>query len=122
MTTNLKEVAATALEAGRDVKDSVAEFVRSASGRIDTVRGGTGEALHAAASSVRRGSAKIDVLAGDAAKRLDTTASLVEDADLKGLRAGLRRFGQNHLTFTLLVSAAAGLWVGLALSRGTRAS
>jgi len=122
MATTLKEVAATALDAGRDAKDSVAEFVRSASGRIDTVRDHTGGALHAAASSVRRGSAKIDVLAGDAARRLDTTASLVEDADLKSLSAGVRRFGQNHLTLTVLVAAAAGVWVGLALNRGTRAS
>ncbi len=120
MATTLKDIAATALETSRDVKDSVGEFVHSASGRIDTVRDQTGDALHAAASSVRRGSARIDVLAGDAAKRLDTTASFVEDADLKSLSAGLRRFGQNHLTFTLLVTAAAGVWAGLALSRGTR--
>jgi hypothetical protein len=122
MANTLRDVAATALENGRDVKDSVAEFVRSASGKIDTAREQTGEALHAAASSVRRGSAKIDVLAGDAASRLDTTASFVKDADMKSLSAGVRRFGQNNLAFTLLVAAAAGLWVGLALSRGTRAN
>jgi hypothetical protein len=120
MASTLKDAAATALETGRDVKDSVTEFVRSATGRIDTVRDQTGDALHAAASSVRKGSAKIDVLAGDAANRLDTTASFVKDADLKGLSAGLRRFGQSHLTFAVLVGAAAGLWVGLTLRRGTR--
>jgi hypothetical protein len=121
MVTTLKDVAATALDTGRDVKDSVAEFVRSASGRIDTVRDQTGDALHAAASSVRKGSAKIDVMAGDAASRLDTTASFVKDADLKSLSVGVRRFGQTNLTLTVLVAAAAGLWVGLALGR-TRAN
>jgi hypothetical protein len=120
--TTLRDVAATAIDTGREVKDSVTEFVRSASGRIDTVRDQTGDALHAAASSVRKGSAKIDVIAGDAASRLDTTASFVKDADLKSLSAGVRRFGQKNLTFTVLVAAAAGLWVGLALSRGTRAN
>jgi hypothetical protein len=121
MANTLRDVAATALETGREVKDSVAGFVRSATGKIDTARDQTGEALHAVAASVRRGSAKVDVMAGDAASRLDTTASFVEGADLKGLSAGVRQFGQNNLTFTVLVAAAAGLWVGLALSR-TRAN
>jgi hypothetical protein len=117
MATTLKEAAATALDTGRDVKDSVVEFVRSAGGKIDTARDQTGDALHAAAASVRKGSAKIDVMAGDAASRLDTTASFVKDADLKGLSDGVRRFGQSNLTLTVLVAAAAGLWVGLALGR-----
>ncbi len=120
MVTTLKDVAATALDTGRDVKDSVAEFVRSASGRIDTVRDQTGDALHAAASSVRKGSAKIDVMAGDAASRLDTTASFVKDADLKSLSVGVRRFGQTNLTLTVLVAAAAGLWVGIPFGKAAR--
>jgi hypothetical protein len=121
MVTTLKDVAATAIDTGREVKDSVAEFVRSASGRIDTVRDQTGDALHAAAASVRKGSARIDVMAGDAASRLDSTGSFVKDTDLKGLSSGVRRFGQSNLTLTVLVAAAAGLWVGLALGR-TRAN
>ena len=121
MTTKLNVVAETARELGRDVKDSVADFGRSAGRKIDVARDQTGDALHAAASSVRKGSAKIDVMAGDAASRLDTTASFVKDADLKSLSAGVRRFGQTNLTLTVLVAAAAGLWVGLALGR-TRAN
>jgi hypothetical protein len=121
MATTLKDVAATALDTGREVKDTVVEFVRSASGKIDTARDQTGDALHAAAASVRKGSAKIDVMAGDAASRLDSTATFVKDADLKGLSAGMRQFGQSNLALTVLIAAAAGLWVGLALGR-TRAN
>jgi ElaB/YqjD/DUF883 family membrane-anchored ribosome-binding protein len=121
MATTLKDVAATAFDMGRDVKDSVTEFGRSASGKIDTARDQTSGALHAAADSMRRGSAKLDVLAGSAAKHLDTTASLVEGADFKGLMAGVRRFGKNNLTLTVAVAATVGLWVGLAVSRGMRA-
>jgi hypothetical protein len=122
MANTLRDVASTALEAGREVKDSVTEFVRSASGRIDTVRDQTGDALHVAAASVRKGSAKIDVIAGDAASRLDNTATFVKDVNLQDVSAGVRRFGQNNLTFTVLIAAAAGVWVGLALSLGTRAN
>jgi hypothetical protein len=121
MATNLKDVAASALEMGRDVKDSVAQLARSTSVKIDTAREQTSDTLHSAAESVRRGSARLDVLAGGAASRLDTAATTVKDADFKGLCASARRFGQNNLTLTLLVAAAAGLWAGLALSRGTRA-
>jgi len=121
MATNLKDVAASAVEIGRDVKDSVLEFGRSASEKIDTAREQASGTLHTAAESVRKGSARLDVLAGGAASRLDNAASTVKDADFKGLCTSARRFGQNHLTLTLLVAAAAGVWAGLALSRGTRA-
>lgn len=117
METSLKQAASTALDLGRDVKDSVVELAR----KIDSARDQTGDALHDAASSMRRSSAKIDNLAKDAAKRLDATASFVEDANLKGLGNGVQRFAQNHLTFTLLVAAAAGFWAATAFSRATRA-
>jgi ElaB/YqjD/DUF883 family membrane-anchored ribosome-binding protein len=122
MTTKLNVVAETARELGRDVKDSVADFGRSAGRKIDVARDQTGDALHAAASSMRRGSAKIDHLATGAAKRLDATASFVEDANLKGLIAGARRFGKNHLTLTLLVAAAVGFVAGVRLSAGAHAN
>jgi ElaB/YqjD/DUF883 family membrane-anchored ribosome-binding protein len=121
MATTLNNVAETARDISRDLKDSMNQFGRTASKKIDAAREQTGDALHAAASSMRRNSGKIDGLARGAAKRLDATAHFVEHADLKGLRTGARRFGQNHLTLTLLVAAAAGFWAGIALSRGTRA-
>lgn len=122
MTTELKVVTATARDISRDVKDSMARLGRSAGSKIDAVRDHTGGALHAVASSMRRGSAKIDHLTIGAAKRLDATASFVEDVDLKGLVGGMRRFGKNHLTITLLVAAAAGFLAGVSLGGGTRAT
>jgi hypothetical protein len=121
MATSIKQVAATAFDMSRDVKDSVADFGRSAGRKIDHARSQTGGALHAVASTVRKGSRKIDNFAYGTAKRLDATARFVEDADLKGLRSGARRFAQNHLTLTLLVSAVAGFWAASALNRSIRA-
>ncbi len=62
----------------------------------------------------------MDVLAGDAASRLDSAATAVKEADFEGLCASARRFGQSHLTLTVLAAAVAGLWVGVALTRGPR--
>lgn len=121
MATNLKDVVNSALETGRDLKESVAQFGRSAGDKMDTAREQTSDKLHSAAESVRRGSARLDVVAGNAASRLDTAAEKVKDADLKGLCASARQFGQNHLTLTLLVGAAVGIWAAVFLSRGTRA-
>jgi hypothetical protein len=117
MENTLKQVAATATDLGRDVKDSVVELGR----KIDSARDQTGDALHNAASSMRRSTAKMNDLAKGAAKRLDATASFVEDANLKGLGNGVQRFAQNHMTFTVLVAAAAGFWAATALNRATRA-
>lgn len=122
MATELKVVTATARGISRDVKDSMARLGRSAGSKFDAVRDHTGGALHAVASSMRRGSAKFDHLATGAAKRLDATASFVEDVDLKGLVAGMRRFGKNHLTLTLLAAAAVGFLVGISHGAGTRAT
>jgi hypothetical protein len=121
MATTLKDLASTAMDLGRDVKDTVVQFGESAGRKIDDARDQTGGALHAAAASMRKGSAKIDVLAGSAAKKLDTTASFVEDANMNSLFTGVRRFGQNHLTLTLLVGAAVGFWAAATLGRGDRA-
>jgi len=120
MATTLKEVAATAKEVSRDVKDSVAHFGKSAGRTIDIARDQTGSALHSVASSMRKGSAKVDRFATGAAKRLDATASFVEDADLKGLAASVRRFGRKHLTLTVLVAASLGFLVGSALRGALR--
>jgi ElaB/YqjD/DUF883 family membrane-anchored ribosome-binding protein len=122
MVTTLKDVASTALDIGRDVKDTVVQFGASAGRKIDEARDQTSDALHAAAASVRKGSAKIDVLAGSAAKKFDTTASFVEDADMKGLLTGARRFAKSHPALTLAVGVAVGFWAGSTLTRGMRAS
>jgi hypothetical protein len=122
MATTLKDVASTALDIGRDVKDTVVQFGESASRKIDEARDQTSGALRGAAASMRKGSARIDVLAGSAAKKLDTTASFVADADMKGLLTGARRFAKSHPTLTLAVGVAVGFWAASTLTRGMRAS
>jgi hypothetical protein len=120
--TNLKTVAETAAELGKEVKQSVNEFGRSAGSRLENARAGTGSALHAAASSVRKGSAAIDGLAAGAANRLDATASYVEGFEVKNAFARLREFGTSHLTATIVGAAAAGFLAGSALSRASRSN
>jgi ElaB/YqjD/DUF883 family membrane-anchored ribosome-binding protein len=115
--TTLKTAAETALDLGHEVKQSMVSFGRSAGRKIDEVRDETGGALHRAASSVRKSSARIDGLARGAAKGLDATASFVKNCDLKTVSVGLRRFGRNHLTGTVLTAAAIGFVAGFALSR-----
>ena len=118
--TTLRAITETAGDLSREVKDSVADFGRTAGRKIHGAQHQTGGALHAAACSVRRSSAKIDNLAGGAARRLDATASFVEHASLKGFFTGLRRFGQNHLTAAMLAGAAIGFWAGSALGRAVQ--
>lgn len=119
--TNLKTVTETAAELGKDAREAVEEFGRSAGRKLDNARDDTADALHTAASSVRRtgrqGSAAIDNLATGAADRLDATASYVEDHDLRDVFNGLRRFGRRHLTGSLVVAAAFGFLAGAALNR-----
>jgi len=117
MTTRLKDVTEAATNMSRDVKDSVVEFSKSAGRKIDTAREQTGEALREAASSVRQGSARLDVLAGSAASRLDAAAIAVKDANFKSVCTGLRRFGQNNLTATVVAAMAIGFLAGSALNR-----
>jgi ElaB/YqjD/DUF883 family membrane-anchored ribosome-binding protein len=118
--TNLKTVAETALELGQEVKESVEEFSRSAGRKLHDAREGTGSALHAAADSVRQGSKAINNVASGTASRLDATASFVEDASLKSLFSGLRKYGRSHLTGSLIAAAAVGFLAGSALSRAAR--
>jgi hypothetical protein len=117
MASTIRDAAATAGDFGRDVKDSIAEFGRSASGKIDTAREQTSDALRGAAASVRQGSAKLDVLAGSAASRLDAAATAVKDTDLQSLGAGLRRFGQRHLTGIVLGAIAVGYLAGSVVNK-----
>jgi ElaB/YqjD/DUF883 family membrane-anchored ribosome-binding protein len=121
--TNLRTLTEKASELGAGAKESMDELGRSAGKKLDEAREETGDALHSAASSVRatgrRGSDAIDNLATGAADRLDATASYVEDHDLKGVFADLRRFGRRHLTGSLVAAAAIGFLAGSALRRTT---
>ena len=121
MATTIKDVTEAAANMSRDVKDSVVEFSKSAGRKIDTARELTGEALREAASSVRQGSARIDVLAGSTASRLDAAATAVKDANFKSVGRGLRRFGQNNLTVTVVAAMARGYLAGSALTRSRTA-
>jgi hypothetical protein len=114
-------MAEAAANAGRDVKDSVMEFGKTAGRKIDTAREQTGDALRGAASSVREGSAHLDVLAGNTASRLDAAATAVKEADLSSVCSGLRRFGQNNLTATVVAAVAIGYLIGSAFGRKSAA-
>jgi ElaB/YqjD/DUF883 family membrane-anchored ribosome-binding protein len=119
----LRTVTETASELGKEAREPMEEFGRSAGRKLDQARDDTGEALHAAASSVRstgrKGSEAIDNLATGAADRLDATASYVEDHDLRDVFTGLRKFGRRHLTGSLVAAAAVGFLAGSALSKAT---
>ena len=121
--TPIRTLTESASELGKEPKESVEELGRSAGRKLDQARDDTGEALHAAASSVRttghKGSEAIDNCSTRTADRLDATASYVEDHDLRDVFSGLRRFGQRHLTGSLVVAAAVGFLAGSALRRAT---
>lgn len=118
--TNLRTVAQTASDLGTEVKESVADFSRTAGRKIEDARAGTGSALHTAASSVRKSSAAIDDLATGTADRLDATGSFVENYHMKDALNGLMKFGRSHLAGSLMVAAAVGFLAGSALSRGSQ--
>ena len=119
--TPLRTLTESASDLGKEAKESVEEFGRSAGRKLDEARDETGAALHTAASSVRKtgrqGSKAIDNLATGAADRLDATATYVEDHDLRDALTGLRRFGRRHLAGSLVAAAALGFFAGSALSR-----
>jgi ABC-type transporter Mla subunit MlaD len=115
--TSLKTVTDAASELGKDAKESVEKFGR----KVDDARGETAEALHTAASSVRRtgrqSSAAIDDLATGTADRLDATASYLDNHELSDVFNGLRNFGRQHLTGSMVFAAAIGFFAGAALHR-----
>ena len=117
-----KTITETASELGKDVKESVHQFGRSAGKGFDAARDSTGDALHAAASSVRKGSAALDRAAAGASDRLDATASYVEEYELRDTVAGLRKLGRKHLTGSLITAVALGFFAGAAFSRAVRPS
>ena len=84
----------------------------------------TAGALYTAASSVRetgrQGSKAIEDLASGAADRLDATASFVDNHDVGDVVNGLQRFGRRHWRGSLVVAAAIGFLVGVALNRAAQ--
>ena len=121
--TTLRTLTDTASELGKEARESVEEFGRSAGRKVDQARDDTGDALHAAASSVRstgrKSSEAIDNCSTRTADRLDATASYVEDHDLRDVFTGLRKFGRRHLTGSLVAAAALGFLAGSAISKAT---
>jgi hypothetical protein len=119
----IKKITETVSEFGGEAKDQMEKLGRSAAWTVDEAREQTGEALHEAASSVRstgvQGSEAIDRLANGTADRLDGAATFVEEHDLKGAITGLRRFGKQHMTGSLVAAAAIGFLAGSALGRAT---
>jgi len=118
----LNEVADSAAAMGRNVKDSVVEFGKSASRKIDTVREHSGDSLRDLASSLRQASARMHVLAGSAASSLDAAATAVKKADFQDIRSGMRRLAQNNLAATVLAAIALGYFIASALNRGKSAA
>jgi ElaB/YqjD/DUF883 family membrane-anchored ribosome-binding protein len=122
--TNLKAITKTASELGKEAKESVEEFGRTAGKKLDVARDETGDALHAAASTVRttgrKSSEAIDNLATSAADKLDATASYVEDHDLSDALTGLRKLCRRHVTESMVAAAVIGFLIGSYLTRATR--
>ncbi len=112
--TNIRTLTEKASELGTGAKESMNELGRSAGRKLDEAREDTGDALHSAASSVRATGDAIDNFTTGAADRLDATASYVEDHDLKGVFADLRKFGRRHMTGSLVAAAVIGFFVGSA--------
>ncbi len=121
--TTLKTATETASELSRQMQDSVEELGRTAAQKIEEARLGTGQTLHAAASTVRvkghNGARAIDDLAAGTADRLDATASYIERHDMKDAMTAVHRFGRHHLAGSLLAAAAIGFIAGSALARRT---
>jgi ElaB/YqjD/DUF883 family membrane-anchored ribosome-binding protein len=121
--TTLKTVTEQASELATEAKESMEKLGRSAGRRLDEARDETGSALHTAASSVRatgrKGSEALDNLATGAADRLDSTASYIEDHDLRGGFADLRRLCRRHPAGSLVAAVAIGFLAGSAISRVT---
>ena len=121
--TTSKTLTETASDLGRQAMESAEELGQSAGQKLEDARVGTGDALHAAASSVRttgrKGCDAISNLATGTADRLDASATYVEEHDLRSVSLGLRTFARRHLTGSLLTAAAIGFLAGSALIRAT---
>ena len=109
--TNLKETAESAIEMGKQVKESVTAFSENAANRVAEVREGTGKALHSAAGSARRSSAAID----DAADKLDAAGFYVQSCNMKNTLSRLGDFGRSNLVGSLIAAAVVGFVAARAL-------
>ena len=115
--TSFTSLTDAASELGKDAKESVEDFGRSAGKKVDGAREDTADALHTAASSVRSSGRQMDHLAAGTADKLDATASFVEDYELKDVFVSIRRFARRHLTESLVAAATIGLIAGVAVHR-----
>ncbi|HTX33474.1 MAG TPA: hypothetical protein VME43_00570 [Bryobacteraceae bacterium] len=125
---NLSAITETAVEFGKEAKESIEKLARSAEKlaqsakeSLDQKRGDAGGALHLAASSIRDAGQKsaktIDDLSSGAADKLHSTASYIEQTDVRGMLTG---FASRHPAPSLVVAAAVGFFVGSALMRMRR--
>ena len=126
--TDLTALTETALEFGKEAKESIEKLARSAeklarsaSESLDQKRDGTGDALHRAASSIhdagRQSAKKLNNFTNGAAEKIHSAASYIENNDLRGMFTG---FAGRHPAPSLVVAAAFGFFVGSALTRKRR--
>ncbi len=122
--TDLRTLAESSSEVGKDVIESVEGFGRSASKKLADARDDTGAALHSAATSARRTGRRtteaIDNVANAAGKHLDATASCVEDLSLNNLVRGIENFARKHVVGSLVAAVAIGFLTGSAFRRGDK--
>lgn len=121
MADKASEMAGKAAELGKEAKESMEEFGRSAGRGLEEARDQTGDALHAAASTVRskgrQSSRAIGDITAGAADRLDATASCIEDLSLRNAAADLKKFASRNVTRCLVAAVALGFVAGTLVNR-----
>jgi ElaB/YqjD/DUF883 family membrane-anchored ribosome-binding protein len=122
--TNIDNITETAMEFGREAKESLEKLARSAeklarsaSDSLDETRDGTGDALHAAAASIREAGQSLNNLTTGVSQKLHATGAYIEDHDFKGM---LKGFASRNPGPSLVVAAALGFFIGTAVMRRTR--
>jgi ElaB/YqjD/DUF883 family membrane-anchored ribosome-binding protein len=122
--TNIENMTETALEFGKEAKESIEKLAksaeklaRSASDSLDETRDSTGDALHTAAASIRDAGKSFNTLTNGVSQKLHATGNFIEDHDFKGMLTG---FTSRHPAPSLVVAAALGFFVGSALMRKYR--
>ena len=109
-------------EATAKAKDTAAEMARSAADKAEESRRPASDALHRAAKVLHHGAEwlpgrKITGWVNGAAKGLEATGRYVEEHDTQAMLGEVKTFVKRYPSQALLVAAAFGLLVGLALRR-----
>jgi len=123
--TNIANLAETAIEFGKDAKDSIdrlaksaEKLLQSASEALDDKRGNTGDVLHGAAKSIKnKGRQSADALTDftdSAADKLHATAKYIENTNFRGMA---RNFARRTPALSLAIAAAVGFFLASALMR-----